>query len=169
MTIYTAARYSRREEMLTHAFELEALGHVVTSRWIREPGPTYADLDAMSPYNREAHEVRCAEQAVEDLALAVCCLSFTEPPGIPNDSRGGRHVEFGYALGLDLRLIIVGPREHVFHSLPGIEQYDIFEECLAELGTVKPIPPGRVHDAAFVSNPLDLRDAHENREAPIDA
>ncbi len=33
-------------------------------------------------------------------------------------SRGGRHVEAGYALAKGKYLVLVGPRENVFYSLP---------------------------------------------------
>lgn len=34
MRIYLAARYSRREELLGYRADLEAAGHIVTSRWL---------------------------------------------------------------------------------------------------------------------------------------
>jgi hypothetical protein len=47
-------------------------------------------------------------------------ISFTYDQ---DSSRGGRHVEFGYALGIRKRVILVGPRQHVFHCLPEVEHY----------------------------------------------
>lgn len=35
MKIYLAARYGRREELAGYRKELEAEGHIVTSRWLR--------------------------------------------------------------------------------------------------------------------------------------
>jgi len=49
-------------------------------------------------------------------------LFFSEPPD-SHSKRGGRHVEFGLALAWGKRLMIVGPRENVFHCLPQVEQY----------------------------------------------
>ena len=153
MNVYIAAPFSCRNEAISVMSWLEQQGHGVTSRWL---------------WSDHGDEGRAAREDLEDVRAADVLLALNFE-GWQEKGRGGRHVEFGYALGLDLRLIIVGPRENVFHSLPSVEQYDTFEECLAALGTVMPIPAGRIHDAAFVSNPLDLRDAHENREAPIDA
>ena len=47
---------------------------------------------------------------------ADAVIIFTE---IPNTilATGGRHVEFGLALAQGKRMIIVGPRENVFHYL----------------------------------------------------
>ena len=42
--------------------------------------------------------------------------------GEPSTS-GGLHTEFGMALALKKRLILVGPRENVFHTLPEVEYY----------------------------------------------
>jgi len=44
-------------------------------------------------------------------------ITFTETPRSSN-SRGGRHVEFGIALGMRKRAVVIGPRENVFHCLP---------------------------------------------------
>lgn len=51
-------------------------------------------------------------------------------------SRGGRHVEFGMALAMDKRLVVVGPRENVFHLLPAVEQFDTWPLALAALAGV---------------------------------
>src|SRR5260370_22529594 len=57
-----------------------------------------------------------ARQDCEDLMAADAVIIFTE---IPNTilATGGRHVEFGLALAQGKRVIIVGPRENVFHYL----------------------------------------------------
>jgi hypothetical protein len=122
MIIYLAARYSRIEEMRTVRNGLVALGHVVTSRWIAGSHEySESTLAAM------AH---CASDDVEDLTAAECVISFTEPLRTLNDSRGGRHVEFGIALALRKRLIIVGHRENVFHALPHIEFFDDYASLI---------------------------------------
>lgn len=36
-------------------------------------------------------------------------------------ARGGRHFETGLAYGLRKRIIVVGPEEHAFHSLPSVD------------------------------------------------
>lgn len=48
-------------------------------------------------------------------------------------SRGGRHVEFGLAVGRGKRCIVVGPRENVFHLLPTVEHYADWAAALESL------------------------------------
>lgn len=69
----------------------------------------------------------CAEQDVEDVATADLVIVFTSPEG---SSRGGHHVEFGLALGLRKKLIVIGPRQSVFHWLPAVGQFDTFDDFL---------------------------------------
>ena len=47
---------------------------------------------------------------------------FAEQPRETN-TRGGRHVEFGLAVADEKRIILVGPRENVFHFLPVVENF----------------------------------------------
>ena len=119
--IYLAARYSRNAEMRGVRDVLEALGHKVTSRWIDQHGGNL--LESIVAEKLNADPEACAHYAlvdVDDLAKADTVISFTSAGG---GGKGGRHVEFGLAVGLGKRLVIVGPREHVFHTLPGIEWY----------------------------------------------
>jgi len=59
-------------------------------------------------------------------------ISFTEHPRSTN-SRGGRHVEFGIALGQMLRVWIVGPRENVFHCMEEVRQFDSWTQAREQL------------------------------------
>lgn len=126
---YLAARYSRREELLGYAEQLRELGHEVTSRWLE--GQHQADeLEiAAAGHVHEVPEVarRFAEEDVEDVTFADVVIAFSEPPR-SSASRGGRHVEFGMALGWVLagyrsldgrarRVVVIGQRENVFHCL----------------------------------------------------
>ncbi|SPD73794.1 hypothetical protein PITCH_A1970013 [uncultured Desulfobacterium sp.] len=115
MKIYLAARYGRRKEMLEFANSLLHMGHTVTSRWIKgDHQVSDAALDC------GPDTTRFAVEDLEDLMASSCCIMFSEVPR-GTTSRGGRHVEFGIAVGRGMRCIVIGPRENVFHSLPGIE------------------------------------------------
>jgi len=119
--IYLAARYSRNDEMRGVRDVLQALGHEVTSRWIDQHGGNLLESFVAEKLNAQPDE--CAKYArvdLEDLEAADTVISFTSAGG---GGKGGRHVEFGLALGLGKRLVIVGPRENVFHTLPAIEWY----------------------------------------------
>jgi hypothetical protein len=99
---------------------LTAFGHEITSRWIN--GDHQIDDQGLSAEAKQAERERFAREDWEDLKSADWCISFTEAPRSSN-SRGGRHVEHGAALAWGMRVIVCGPRENVFHCLPGTEWY----------------------------------------------
>lgn len=133
--VYLAARYSRLRELQVYRDELRAAGFDVRARWV---DGEHEMVDGVA-----SPEQSCgfAMDDIEDLRAARIVINFTEHPGADGRQRGGRHVEFGYALTCLLdtgwiepyRVLIVGPRENVFHYLPAVEQYDTWPECLAAL------------------------------------
>ena len=125
---YLAARYSRREELQGYRAELERLGHKVYGRWL-----TGAHLATEEDILRRPELGR--DFAVDDL-LDICqadtMIAFTELPRSAAN-RGGRHVEFGIAIAQEMALVVVGPRENVFHCLPDVKVYATWAEFLAEV------------------------------------
>lgn len=120
--IYLAARFSRNDEMRGVRDVLQALGYEVTSRWIEDRGGKYGQ-GSFTPGQLNSDREYCAKVAgrdLEDIEAADTMISFTSPDG---GGKGGRHVEFGLALGLGKHLVIVGPRENVFHTMLNIEWY----------------------------------------------
>jgi hypothetical protein len=117
--IYLAAAYERNDEMRGVRDVLVALGYEVTSRWIDQEvsGQTEAAGAAELAADPAAY-VKFAHKDLDDLRAADTVISFTGGGG-----RGGRHVEFGIAHTLGKRLVLVGLREHVFHTLPEVEWY----------------------------------------------
>jgi hypothetical protein len=119
--IYLAARYSRNDEMRGVRDVLEAFGHKVTSRWIDQHGGNL--LESLVAEKLNGDPGGCsgyADADIEDLSAADVVVSFTSADG---GGKGGRHIEFGLALGLGKHLVVVGPRENVFHTLPAVEWY----------------------------------------------
>lgn len=124
MKIYLASRYSRREELCGYREQLEAKGHIVTSRWLNgnhqldkhgipigEHGEKLVEGD--TPESSDAANLLRAHFVSEDTADVVdseLVISFTEPPRSALGNRGGRHVEFGMAVALKKRLFVVGHR-----------------------------------------------------------
>ena len=128
MKIYLAARYNRYQEMQSVAADLLAEGHTITSRWISgSHGASDSDVGGLEL-------TRFAEEDLEDLKTAHLVVSFTEEPKALTSSRGGRHVELGFALALGKRVIIIGSRENVFHYLPEVEHYDSYQGFLKSFG-----------------------------------
>lgn len=128
MKIYLAARVSRKSELCKYADELRAAGHDVTSRWLGQHD--------LSPYEDKTPEERqvCGEHDLADVLRSDCVVSFTEDADIPNTSRGGRHVELGIGIAAKKILVIVGPRENVFHWLPGIKIVETWPDCMRLIG-----------------------------------
>lgn len=139
--IYLAARFARREELRAIAEELRAAGASVTSRWLNQSPLGDSELGS-------ARAATLAEMDFGDLRSADVCIAFTES-GDGSNGRGGRHAELGIALALNLRVIVVGPREHVFHCLPAVEQFPDWEEARQAL--VGPI----TGQPSIVAHPLD--------------
>ena len=128
MKIYLAARYSRREELCGYRSQLEALGHTVTSRWLN--GNHQVDDQGLSVEAKRAERERFAIEDRDDVLAANVLIAFTEIPRSSN-SRGGRHVELGIAIGTQrMAVIVVGPRENVFCCLPDLLVVEKFEDCL---------------------------------------
>lgn len=96
--------------------EIHQLGHMVTSRWIDQHGGDLLESIVADKLNAAPDEcTRYAENDIADLAVADMVISFTSADG---GGKGGRHWELGFAYGFGgKRLIIIGPRENIFHTL----------------------------------------------------
>jgi hypothetical protein len=141
---YFAARYGRHAELRQYRTEMLAAipGTVITSRWIDcHDGELEASY---TPDYLNANPDECwkyGQHDLEDLADSDAIVSFTGDGG---GGKGGRHVEHGIAIayvdnhpwclreGEELfRLIVVGPRENIFHCHPHTEAYPSWAEFLA--------------------------------------
>lgn len=114
-SVYFAACFSRQTELLGYAAELHERGFLVRSRWLDSPTKLRAD-----ELHRGGRGAEVARMDLEDLRGADVCIAFTETIDASERGRGGRHTELGIALGLGQLVLIVGPREHVFHCLPDV-------------------------------------------------
>lgn len=117
MRFYIAARFSKRPECNALAQQLKAMGHTITSRWVK-PDSDHVMPTGLSEQAADAERERFAHEDFIDVMVCDAMLSLMEEPR--SNSRGGRHVEFGIALGLSKRMFIIGPRETVFHHLPNV-------------------------------------------------
>lgn len=117
MKIYLASRYSRAPELRKYRDHLRDMGHEVTSRWL-DGGHEIKSGGSDQAANSERG--RFAQEDWADMLAADCVISFTEEPRKTN-TRGGRHVEFGGAMALGKRCLVVGWQENVFHHMPQVE------------------------------------------------
>lgn len=121
MRIYLSAQWSRRDEIEGYAERLREAGHDVVSRW--HSGMMGDDRrGSIKDWRRWAH----ADLSAIDRCEAF--IAFTEPQG--TYSRGGRHVEWGYALANQLRPVeVVGPFESQFYALAD-QRWDDVDDML---------------------------------------
>ncbi len=121
--IYIAASFPRKAEAHDLARMLQDLGHLVVSRWHDENGQSAKDDPALWPKDapRDVDDVL-------DCDIFLCLTGDTL-------SRGGRHTELGIALSTKKKVIILGPREQVFHALPCIDIADKWEDlrCMLDI------------------------------------
>ena len=125
MKIYIAACFVQQAEVRTKALELEALGHECTSSWRYEKGAG----DGSEPEMKD-HYTTAALCDLKDIGRSDVLLLLTAQVS----RSGGKHVETGYALAKNKRVILVGPRraENVFHWLVP-EYYENWAEFLRSL------------------------------------
>lgn len=121
--VYLAGRYSRKNELRECAKELEACGWFVTSSWLKEPHNPNAQLKEFD--DQALREL--AEADLDDIRQAATMVFFAEPQDV-QPPRGGRHVEFGYALAHDLRLVVIGAKENIFHFLSDVTVYPTWKD-----------------------------------------
>jgi hypothetical protein len=135
MDIYLSARFDRRAEIANYAPILLRHGFGIASSWLWDPQePTW-----------DGAVRAAAEVDLNELDHADVLIAFTEAPNPIGGNTGGRHVELGYALAKGKRIIVVGPRENVFHHLPGIY-------CCESLSAAI----GLLQDWAFPLRPIDV-------------
>ena len=101
MKVYIAAPYELRDHAISVMHHLEALGHEVTSSWLKG-----VDQNDDATARKDLADVRSA-----DLLLLI------NPAEYAGKGTGGRHVEVGYALALEIPVVIVGVRSNIFYYL----------------------------------------------------
>ena len=125
MKIFIAASYSKKVSVWEAAEILESRGHDVVSTWHQEIYLPTVQLGEL------------ADDALRDLAvrdikeLSSCdALVFFAEPQENQPPRGGRHVEFGIALALGKRVIVIGKAENLFHYWPKVEVVDSLDRIV---------------------------------------
>jgi hypothetical protein len=115
--LYLAGRYQTKDILADIAEALRNKGHHVTSSWLNQ-----IDTNMEEAATRDMQDVREADYLV----------SFTEKSEVGYNT-GGRHAEFGAAWVWGKKLLLVGPRENIFHHLPGVVQLNSVVELLEYL------------------------------------
>src|SRR5678815_1657271 len=97
--------------------DLESRGHVVTSQWLKA-------FEGLSD--------EYARKDLDDVAAADMLL-FVNYEAWKNSGTGGRHVEFGYAIALGRRIVLIGSRSNIFHYLSNVEVYETVEAFMVSI------------------------------------
>jgi|SRR5208337_3779227 len=144
MKVYIASVFSDKDRVAQRAAELNQLGIECTMRWPSETAPHNATIkDFPDEYFRET-AVFDLDDIIAANVLVLTVPSEKQMADMPVRAlaRGGRHFETGFMYGLiasgeNRELIILGPRENVFHFLdgqsvtsryPAIKQFDTWEQ-----------------------------------------
>lgn len=129
LKVYLSSRWSRQAELRICRDQLVKAGIYVTSGWLDVDDPDNGPAGGAP--SGEAARLAALED-VEDVLRASVLVAFSEDPTSPF-GRGGRHVEFGIALGTGKRIVVVGPRENVFHWHPDVWYFDTWPAALDSL------------------------------------
>lgn len=124
MKIYLAARYGRKADLGELADQLQHLDIECTSRWL------YMHERAKSDELPSFEEQRLwAAEDLQDIEAADLVICFTEQKDSKH-SRGGRHVEAGFAIASGKPVICVGPAENIFYALPQVQLVENWLEAV---------------------------------------
>lgn len=118
MKIYLAAQFKEQNLMKEWRKLLRQNGHYVTSRW----------LEVSEATEKESASVEAAKD-LHDIHASEIMISHTVNRG-DLFTGGGRHIEFGFALALEKKLINVGGYESVFHQLPQVITVSTIEQAI---------------------------------------
>jgi hypothetical protein len=126
MRFYVAARFGNGANAIYWADVIRKAGHVVENDWHRRfAGGSSTHLP----------DLAAAQIDLNDIDASDVFLHLTSDPSA-GYTTGGSHVEFGYAYAQGLQMAILGPKESVFHSLPGVQQFQTIGDLVAWLDTL---------------------------------
>ena len=120
MKIYLAAQFKEQNLMKEWRKLLRQNGHYVTSRWL--------EVSKAKETEKESASVEAAKD-LHDIHASEIVISHTINRG-DLFTGGGRHIEFGFALALEKKLINVGGYESVFHQLPQVITVSTIEQAI---------------------------------------
>lgn len=124
LAVYLAAPYVAREEVAHYAAELASVGFRITSRWLAETheigeGTAGAATDlAPALVSKHAHDDL---HDIDDCDILVALTAASLGALAPFGNSGGRHVELGYAIARNKRVLVVGEPENIFHRMSGVD------------------------------------------------
>lgn len=125
--IYLAGAYGRKGEIIGYREELKKIApqYTVQAAWLDEPHWPYEVMDQKTDEEKRV----VARKALNDIMSSRRIIVFTGDIG-----RGGNQLEQGFAMGLGLEVVIIGPEANLFSLLVN-RRYETWEAFLkAEFG-----------------------------------
>lgn len=127
--VYIASAFRNREYATAFMDKLSTLRPVTfTSSWVTE---TYTPLLPVTDPHRHSFNADVAVKDMGEILDADTIIVLTENC---EEVPGGMHFEMGFAYGIGKRIIVIGPRVHVFCSLPLIFWYPRAAAFFATMG-----------------------------------
>ena len=142
--VYIAAPFEFQEMIRTvrDIFHIKKNLFQVTSSW----------LDVDEEYERTLeNQILCAKQDYRDISNSLVLVAFN-PVGWEDKGTGGRHVEVGYALGLNIPVINYGSTHTVMYHHPLISKVEPDSSWITVRDTVE-----KVYVEYWQSSPSRLR------------
>lgn len=126
--IYVAADYRRQGEARALLEDAERAGFEVTCRWAIQGEPGDGMGGTVSP-DQEGFAQAAAVMDLADIRESDVVVQLTTG----QLARGGRQVELGAALAWGKTILVVGPKEHVFHHHGSVDHVETVAEALGWL------------------------------------
>ena len=98
-----------------------------SSSWMDKPNQTGYGKAKTSDEYRESAEADYGDVFESDLLILLSDGGGAHSPG-------GKHVEMGLAIGLDIPVLVYGPKENVFHHLSNVRNPENFEQLVHLIG-----------------------------------
>lgn len=120
MNVFLAARFERREELKVLRARIQALGHIVTSKWLDRDAVTYGTRLAYDDfYDLDDSSIVVFDATGDTFGLQQSSEAF---------------IMFGYALGKLRDIWLVGSRPNVYCYRRDVVYFETWDTVLRQLG-----------------------------------
>lgn len=133
MRVYLSARFQRQEEMRRYAEQLRAEAIEVVSAWHDIDSPSSDGFSGLDDQRRAWLAMLDVQQLSGTNVVTVFSEDAKPVRRQHSRDRAVRHVEFGTALALGKRVLLVGDAENSFYCLPDVEHFPSWPDALMRI------------------------------------
>lgn len=129
---YFAGSFYRKPELVVYMEQWQTIGNYCTSRWLRTDHEVdfQEEVDQLA-YGSEGHQF--ALEDIDDILRAELLVFFSSANNA-SKGRGGRHTEFGIALGRSIPIVLIGEPECAFHAtVPSALRFKDFDDFMKDV------------------------------------